>query len=179
MPMSDIGSKIVSSENSCALLLQVMADPEDSGASSVSTALVEACKNRDIGMADLLLRHSARDDDCKALRIAARHKDAILIAKLLSIKVQPSSNPTLHFNAWRISGMGVLLSESYKTPCPVLQGCELNHPQSSYLQDNISWRYLSGYWSEPPCMSLVHWSPWAFLEVWSLPQRYYLQTLAS
>jgi ankyrin repeat protein len=85
--MLDIGSKIVNSENRCALLLQVMADPEDSGTSSVSTALVEACRNRDIGMADLLLRHSARDDDCKALRIAARHRDAILIAKLLSIKV--------------------------------------------------------------------------------------------
>jgi ankyrin repeat protein len=85
--MSDIGSQIVNSENRFALLLQVMADSEDSGASSVSTALVEACKNRDIGMADLLLRHSARDDDCKALRIAARHRDAILIAKLLSIKV--------------------------------------------------------------------------------------------
>jgi ankyrin repeat protein len=64
-----------------------MADPEDCGTSSASTALVEACRNRDIGMADLLLRHSARDDDCKALRIAARHRDAILIAKLLSIKV--------------------------------------------------------------------------------------------
>jgi ankyrin repeat protein len=85
--MLDIGSKIGKSENRCAVLLQIMADPEDSGTSSVSTALVEACRNRDIGMADLLLRHSARDDDCKALRIAARHRDAILIAKLLSIKV--------------------------------------------------------------------------------------------
>jgi ankyrin repeat protein len=83
----DIGNKVVSSENRYAFWLQISADPEDSGSSSVSTALVEACRNRDIGMADLLLRHSARDDDCKALRIAARHKDAILIAKLLSIKV--------------------------------------------------------------------------------------------
>jgi hypothetical protein len=38
-------------------------------------------------MADLLLRHSARDDDCKALRVATRNKDDILTAKLLSIKV--------------------------------------------------------------------------------------------
>jgi len=55
--------------------------------SAVSTALVEACRNRDIGMADLLLRHSARDDDCKAVRVATRNRDDILTAKLLSIKV--------------------------------------------------------------------------------------------
>jgi ankyrin repeat protein len=85
--MLDIGNKILKSENRYTFWLQISVDPEDSGSSSVSTALVEACRNRDIGMADLLLRHSARDDDCKALRIAARHKDAILTAKLLSIKV--------------------------------------------------------------------------------------------
>jgi hypothetical protein len=38
-------------------------------------------------MADLLLRHSARDDDCKALRVATCNKDDLLTAKLLSIKV--------------------------------------------------------------------------------------------
>ena len=38
-------------------------------------------------MADLLLRHSARDDDCKALRVATCNRDDILTAKLLSIKV--------------------------------------------------------------------------------------------
>jgi ankyrin repeat protein len=87
MYILDIGIKIVNSENRCLLLLQVIADSEDSGTSSVSTALVEACRNRDIGMADLLLRHSARDDDCKALQVAACNRDDILIAKLLSIKV--------------------------------------------------------------------------------------------
>ena len=64
-----------------------MAGSEDPGLSTASTALVEACRNRDIGMADLLLRHSARDDDCKALRVATRNRDDILTAKLLSIKV--------------------------------------------------------------------------------------------
>jgi hypothetical protein len=34
-----------------------------------STCLVEACRNRDMGIIDLLLKYSARDDDCKALVI--------------------------------------------------------------------------------------------------------------
>jgi len=37
-----------------------------------STCLVEACRNRDMGMIDLLIKFSARDDDCKALSIALR-----------------------------------------------------------------------------------------------------------
>lgn len=80
-------NNIFNSGNRYLLLLQVMADAEDSVTSSASTALVEACRNRDIGMADLLLRHSARDDDCKALRLATDNRDDILTAKLLSIKV--------------------------------------------------------------------------------------------
>jgi len=79
--------KILNSQNKFLLLLQVMGDSEDSSTLSASVSLVEACRNRDIGMADLLLRHSARDDDCKALHLATRNKDDILTAKLLSIKV--------------------------------------------------------------------------------------------
>lgn len=60
---------------------------EEVGTVCGSTALVEACKNRDIGMTDLLLRHGARDDECKALRVATQNRDDILTAKLLSIKV--------------------------------------------------------------------------------------------
>lgn len=51
-----------------------------------STALVEACKNRDMGMIDLLLKYSARDDDNKALYIALQHKDDVIVSKLLSLK---------------------------------------------------------------------------------------------
>ncbi|KAK3921714.1 Leucine-rich repeat serine/threonine-protein kinase 1 [Frankliniella fusca] len=54
-----------------------------------STPLVEACRNRDIGMVDLMLRFGARDDECRALRVAAglgSGKEDILLAKLLSIK---------------------------------------------------------------------------------------------
>lgn len=53
-----------------------------------STALVEACKNRDVMTVDLLLKHGARDDDCKALAIAVQNKDETLTAKLLSTKVR-------------------------------------------------------------------------------------------
>lgn len=39
-------------------------------------------------MVDLLLKHGARDDDCKALAIAVQNKDETLTAKLLSTKVR-------------------------------------------------------------------------------------------
>lgn len=52
-----------------------------------STGLVEACKNRDVPIVDLLLKRGARDDECKALGVAVTNKDETLIAKLLSTKV--------------------------------------------------------------------------------------------
>ena len=51
-----------------------------------STALVEACSHRDLGMIELLLKHGARDDDCKALAIVA--KDDVIVGKILSLKVK-------------------------------------------------------------------------------------------
>nr|XP_045599191.1 leucine-rich repeat serine/threonine-protein kinase 1-like isoform X5 [Procambarus clarkii] len=54
-----------------------------------STALVEACRNRDLGMLDLLLKSHARDDECKALFIAAHAKDEIIVSKLLALKAHP------------------------------------------------------------------------------------------
>lgn len=62
-----------------------------------STALVEACKNRDAMVVDLLLKHGARDDDCKALAIAVQNKDEALTAKLLSTKVSRAFKITLFF----------------------------------------------------------------------------------
>ncbi|XP_046393381.1 leucine-rich repeat serine/threonine-protein kinase 1 [Ischnura elegans] len=52
----------------------------------VSTALTEACSNRDIPMVELLLRHSARDDRCQALRVALANGDEGLVALLLATK---------------------------------------------------------------------------------------------
>ena len=57
---------------------------------SQSTALVEACRNRDVPMVELLLKFDARDDDCKALSVTVQNKDETLTAKLLSIKVSHS-----------------------------------------------------------------------------------------
>ena len=52
-----------------------------------STALVEACRNRDMGIIDLLLKNNARDDECKAFFITSQAKDEIIISKLLALKV--------------------------------------------------------------------------------------------
>ncbi|CAH1175605.1 unnamed protein product [Phaedon cochleariae] len=54
-----------------------------------STGLVEACRNRDVPIVDLLLKYGARDDDCKALSVAVDNNDEALIAKLLSTKAHP------------------------------------------------------------------------------------------
>lgn len=51
--------------------------------------MVEACRNRDVAIVDLLLKNGARDDDCKALSAAIDNKDETLIAKLLSMKAHP------------------------------------------------------------------------------------------
>lgn len=55
--------------------------------STHSTALVEACINRDYSLVDLLLKYGARDDECKALFITIQNKDETLTTKLLSVKV--------------------------------------------------------------------------------------------
>lgn len=53
----------------------------------ITTALVVACENRDVSMVELLLKNEARDDEAKALSVAIKNGDDILITKLLSIKV--------------------------------------------------------------------------------------------
>ncbi|XP_071041167.1 leucine-rich repeat serine/threonine-protein kinase 1 isoform X3 [Parasteatoda tepidariorum] len=57
---------------------------DNSGSSS--TALVEACKNRDVNMVDCLVRYGARDDQCKALKVATANKDEHIASKLLTLK---------------------------------------------------------------------------------------------
>ena len=42
--------------------------------------------NCKLGMIDLLLKHGARDLDCKALYVAVQSKDDIITAKLLALK---------------------------------------------------------------------------------------------
>ncbi|CAM1297638.1 Uncharacterised protein g1884 [Pycnogonum litorale] len=59
---------------------------DDSFSSNTSTALAEACKNRDLGVVDMLLKNGAADDDGRALAIAVKAKDEIIISKLLTLK---------------------------------------------------------------------------------------------
>ncbi len=66
-----------------------------------STCLVEACRNRDMAIIDLLLKYSARDDDCKALAIAIDANDEIVASKLLALKAH--KDPEFDLNKKGIS----------------------------------------------------------------------------
>ncbi|KAL0267443.1 UNVERIFIED_CONTAM: hypothetical protein PYX00_009712 [Menopon gallinae] len=61
--------------------------------------LVEAAKNRDVAMVDMLLRHGARDDFSKALSVTVQNQDDILTAKLLSTKAHPDPEYKLNKKA--------------------------------------------------------------------------------
>ncbi|XP_063218267.1 leucine-rich repeat serine/threonine-protein kinase 1 isoform X2 [Bacillus rossius redtenbacheri] len=127
---------------------QGQSDQEDATHAARSTALVEACRNRDIGMADLLLRHGARDDSCKALGVAVRNKDDILTAKLLSVKAYPDPEFKLNKAAMTEDGAAVLphLGVAGLTYGALLPGtaaminwhnqqCELSHIRKQWLID--------------------------------------------
>ena len=45
---------------------------------------MEACRNRDMGVIDLLLKYSARDDDCKALAIGQAHH---MFSQILTLRI--------------------------------------------------------------------------------------------
>ena len=45
---------------------------------------MEACRNRDMGVIDLLLKYSARDDDCKALAIGQAHH---MLSQILTLRI--------------------------------------------------------------------------------------------
>ncbi|XP_063611108.1 leucine-rich repeat serine/threonine-protein kinase 1-like [Penaeus indicus] len=109
-----------------------------------STALVEACRNRDLGMLDLLLKSHARDDECKALFIAAHAKDEIIVSKLLALKAHPDPEfkvnkraleikPSQQFSSLSVSNAGGVYS-SLAPSTPVMINW---HGQRclSYLKD--------------------------------------------
>lgn len=54
-----------------------------------STALLEACLHRDLGMIELLLKHGSRDDDCKAISVISH--DDIIVGKILALKAHQDS----------------------------------------------------------------------------------------
>jgi len=47
---------------------------------------INGCMQHGAGIIDLLLKHGARDSDCKALFVAVQAKDDVIIAKLLALK---------------------------------------------------------------------------------------------
>ena len=65
-----------------------MRNPENLSGSLESTCLLEAAKNRDMGMIDLLLRYGARDHQNLALCASALTDDFLIMSKLLTLKAR-------------------------------------------------------------------------------------------
>lgn len=115
-----------------------------------STALVEACKNRDYAMIELLLKYGARDDECKALVVAIRAQDEVIISKLLALKTHPDPEykinkkafdviPVTQFGALGFAGVGSVTYSSMFPTAPVMvnwhgQKC-LDHIREQWLVD--------------------------------------------
>ncbi|XP_071051470.1 leucine-rich repeat serine/threonine-protein kinase 1 isoform X2 [Onthophagus taurus] len=123
---------------------------EDDVNSGQSTALVEACKNRDVPIVDLLLRFGARDDDCKALFVTVQNKDETLTAKLLSIKSNPDPEYKINKKAMTeninspqftlFSGMSNLTYSTIFPNTPAMinwhnQKCHLSQIRTQWLID--------------------------------------------
>ncbi|CAH0558750.1 unnamed protein product [Brassicogethes aeneus] len=115
-----------------------------------SSGLVEACKNRDVPVVDLLLKHGARDDDCKALAFAVENKDETLIPKLLSIKAHPDPEykinkkaMTENVNSSQFTIFSNVTNLTYSTLFPNTptminwhnQKCNLNQIKTQWLTD--------------------------------------------
>ncbi|GAB6033061.1 hypothetical protein CHUAL_012677 [Chamberlinius hualienensis] len=113
-----------------------------------STGLVEACKNRDYGMIDLLIKNGARDDQCKALVVATRAQDEITVSKLLALKAHPDPEhkinkkafdviPVIQFGGLGFAGVGSVTYSSMFPTVPVMvnwhgQKC-LDHLRKQWL----------------------------------------------
>ncbi|KOC64475.1 Leucine-rich repeat serine/threonine-protein kinase 1 [Habropoda laboriosa] len=123
-------------------------DPE----SNYSSALIIACQQRDIKIADLLLKHGAVDNTCKAIKIAAQNRDEPLTAKLLSIKAYPDSEykinkkamtectQTSHFSA--LSSFGNVTYSTLFPNTPTMinwhdQQCHLSQIRAQWLTDAV------------------------------------------
>lgn len=89
-----------------------------------STSLVEACKNRDMGIIDLLLKYSARDDDCKALAIVIENQDEVIASKLLALKAHKDAEFDINkkgisdFHQGGIKGLAAVGSLAYSSIFP-------------------------------------------------------------
>lgn len=80
----------------CVLMFQnSKTNGRSSSRGETTTALVVACNNKDLTMVELLLKYDARDDDAKALSVAIKYGDDMLITKLLVIKVRKKNCTTV------------------------------------------------------------------------------------
>ncbi|KYM96488.1 Leucine-rich repeat serine/threonine-protein kinase 1 [Cyphomyrmex costatus] len=119
---------------------------------SYSSVLTIACQNRDVKIADLLLKHGAVDNECKALKIAAQNRDEALTAKLLSIKAHPDSEYKInkkamtectqssHFSALSSFGHVTYSTLFPKTPTMINwhdQQCHLSQIRLQWLIDAV------------------------------------------
>ncbi|KAL7304930.1 hypothetical protein TKK_0002728 [Trichogramma kaykai] len=117
-----------------------------------TTALAVACENRDVKIAELLLRHGAQDADCSALRIAVRNGDEQLTAKLLATKAHPDAEYKINKKAAQesqTSNFAALSSfgaaTTYATLLPATptminwhdQGCRLSQIRTQWLMDAV------------------------------------------
>ncbi|KOX77506.1 Leucine-rich repeat serine/threonine-protein kinase 1 [Melipona quadrifasciata] len=133
------------------LLVKVPYDQSDPE-SNYSSALIIACQQRDIKIADLLLKHGAVDNTCKAIKIAAQNRDEPLTAKLLSIKAYPDSEykinkkamtectQTSHFSA--LSSFGNVTYSALFPNTPTMinwhdQQCHLSQIRAQWLTDAV------------------------------------------
>lgn len=93
--------------------------------SKSSTCLLEAAKNRDMGMIDLLLRYGARDDQNLALAAAAKTDDFLVMSKLLALKAHQDQESSVNKNAIAemhmgrsMKGRSTVSSLTYNSMCP-------------------------------------------------------------
>lgn len=136
------------------LLLNAGADPNvaaqrslrgQSENDSCSSCLMEACKNHDVSVVDLLLRHGARDDLCRAQSIAVRDGDFVLTAKLLACRAHADPEYKLNKKAMTeqlprgsLAGLASLTYSSVFPNTPVMvnwhgQRCHLPHIKPIWL----------------------------------------------
>ncbi|KAL1122208.1 hypothetical protein AAG570_003613 [Ranatra chinensis] len=99
-----------------------------------SICLVEACKERNIAMVDLLLRFNAHDHDCKALSVAITNKDDILIAKLLAIKAHMDPEYGINKKAMSEAVNKGLTFTSILANTPVMVNWHGSSAQLSYIR---------------------------------------------
>ena len=89
------------------------------------TCLVEAARNRDMGMIDLLLKYGARDDQNQALMVAGQANDHLVMSKLLALKAHQDQEATVNKNSIAemhlgksIKGRSSVSNLTYSSMCP-------------------------------------------------------------